>query len=314
MMTLPRALRRGDRVAIVAPSSPIEPDRLITAERLVREMGFEPVIYPSCRQEGAPAERGFLAGASDEGKAADIMEAFDDPSIAAIFCARGGSGAGRLMRLLDERVIARSPKIFAGFSDITFLHCWIAARCGWPTFHAPMPCAGCMISGDEPTRESFVRAVTCADPIGRVGAELETVTPGRARGAVIGGNIAVLCTTLGTPIEVDTRGKIVFLEDIDEKPYSVDRMLVHLLNAGKLSDAAGIVFGTFTDCEAQERYPARTVDTVIDDLIAPLGIPSVKGLDAGHGPTNLTIPFGVEAELDADAGSLSIVAPALQAI
>ncbi|MDL2263515.1 LD-carboxypeptidase [Synergistaceae bacterium OttesenSCG-928-I11] len=312
-MRLPKALTHDSRVAVLAPSSPAPAKKIDDAVQAIRSMGFEPVVYPSCT--GSTPERGYLAAESDAVKISDIHAAFSDPSVDGILCMRGGSGAGRLIRHLDATLIAANPKVFVGYSDITILHAFIARNCGFVTFHGPMATTDDIGDPASPTRASLLRALTDPAPLGAVqnpdGRPLECLSPGRATGALVGGNLAVMCTTVGTVAEIDTKEKIVLIEDVDEEPYSIDRMLNHLINAGKLVDAAGIVLGSFTRCDPPERHPDRTVGVVFRDVLAPLGIPIVSGLDVGHDKTNLTLPLGAEVRLDADLGEIAVENPAL---
>lgn len=278
-------------------------------------MGFEPILYPSCA--GPPPERGYLAAESDTVKTRDLHAAFSDPSVDGILCLRGGSGAGRLIRRLDAALIAAHPKVFIGYSDITILHAFLARHCGFATFHGPMAATDDLGDPASPTRASLLRAVTDPAPLGRVenpdGQPLVPLSPGKAAGPLAGGNLAVLCTTIGTLAEIDTKGRVVLIEDVDEEPYRVDRMLNHLINAGKLADAAGIVLGSFTRCDPPAEYPARTVDVVFRDVLRPLGIPILSGLAIGHDRTNLTLPLGLPARVDADRGEIFFESPALLA-
>lgn len=306
---LSKPLAKGSRIAVIAPSSPAPEGDLEKGLKRLETMGFAVVAGKSCC--GNTPERGYLAARSDEVKVEDIHWAFSDPSIDGIVCMRGGSGAGRLIRHLDAALIAKNPKVFVGYSDITILHTFIAAHCGFVTFHGPMATSSNLDAKTGETRRAFLRAVSDPAPLGYIqsqsadtAAKPRCLVPGTCTGELAGGNLAVLCTTIGTPAETDTRGKIVLLEDFNEEPYSVDRMLSHLLNAGKLSDAAGILLGDFTKCEPPENSNERTVDVVVQDLLLPLGIPILAGLHAGHGRTNITLPLGAEAEMDASAGTL----------
>lgn len=315
-MRLPKALSGGSRIAVIAPSSPAPEDRLEKGLDIIRGMGFEPVVGKSCTVRSP--KRGYLAADSDSLKVGDIHWAFSDDSIDGIICMRGGSGAGRLIRSLDAGLIASNPKPFVGYSDITILHSYIMRNCGFATFHGPMITTDNIEDRDSPTRKSFLRVLTDPEPLGSFeeiceNGRLDCLSPGRAEGELVGGNLCVLCTTLGTCAEVDTEGKIVLLEDIDEEPYSVDRLLSHLINAGKLSDAAGIVLGDFTDCDPPEQYPERTVRDVFEDLLTPLGIPIISGLRVGHGDVNFTVPLGVDICMDADYKKLYFKKPALLA-
>lgn len=313
MIALPRALSAGSRVALIAPSSPATDEKLERAVRGIASLGFEPVVGASCF--GATPERGYLASDCDATKIEDIHWAFSDSSIDGIICIRGGSGAGRLIRHLDAGLIASRPKVFVGYSDITILHSFIARNCGFVTFHGPMATTDDIFSDGSPTGASLLRAITDPAPLGEIGnpdvSALQCLSPGRCSGTLAGGNLALLCTTIGTIAEVDTKDKVVLIEDVDEEPYSVDRMLNHLLNAGKLADCAGIVLGSFTDCEPPEQYPSRTLDVVFRDVLLPLGVPIISGLDTGHDKINLTLPLGVEVFIDADRGKMLFPKPAL---
>lgn len=316
MRTLPPPLRERGRVAVIAPSSPSRDEDLAAGLDELREMGLEPV--PGRSLAGSTPKRGYLAAESDAVKLDDIHWAFADPSIGGILCARGGSGAGRLIRHIDARLVAANPKIFVGYSDITILHALFARRCNLLTFHGPMVTSGNLRIKPGATREAFLRALTNPSPLGEIagasGGAGVCVVPGRCRGELVGGNLAMLCTTLGTNSELSTRGKVVLIEDVDEEPYSVDRMLNHLINAGKLGDAAGILLGDFTNCEPPKKPESarcRTVRDVIEDVLVPLGRPVMGGFPAGHGEVNVTLPLGAEAEMDAEAGTLKFPRPAL---
>ena len=311
MKIFPRPLSLGARVAVIAPSSPASDESLASGLGYLREMGFEPIVGRSCR-DNVP-ERGYLAAESDAIKIDDIHWAFSDESIDGIFCMKGGSGAGRLIRYLDAALIALHPKVFVGYSDITILHSFIASQCGFVTYHGPMVTSSSLSDGNGYTRRALMRAIAeehSGDSFVAVsnpdGCTFVPVARGVASGELVGGNLAVLCTTLGTVCEVDTAGRVVLLEDVDEEPYSVDRMLNHLLNAGKLADAAGILLGEFTGCEPPEKYRRRRVEDIVRDVLVPLGIPILGGLRSGHGTHNVTLPLGACVELDADFLSLRV--------
>ena len=241
---------------------------------------------------------------------------FSDPGVAAVFCLTGGYGSPRLLEALDYGLIRRNPKIFLGYSDITGFHLAIGKKAGLVTFHGPN-----VISPLSAwTLESLRKALFTAAPVGEIGSPpeeeplapefpLHAVAPGRARGRTVGGNLTLICSTMGTPYEIETRGRILLLEDTGEAPYRIDRMLVQLKLAGKLADAAGIVFGTCTDCE-----PSRStfeinlsLSEVLDELLGGLGKPVLAGVAFGHTDEKATIPLGVEAELDAGAKKLTIL-------
>lgn len=311
---LPKTLKKGSRIALVAPSSPAPDTDIQRGLAVLRGMGFEPVVGRSCTERDP--KRGYLAGGDDAVKIDDIHSAFSDPSIDGIVCMRGGSGAGRLIRYLDVGLIAANPKVFVGYSDITILHCFIARNCGFVTFHGPMLTNDALGDLSSPVRFSFLRTLTDAAPLGILNTPPECapptcLVPGSGAGKFVGGNLCLLSTTIGTCAEIDTAGNIVFLEEVNEEPYNVDRLLNHLINAGKLIDAAGIVLGDFTDCNPPEHYPDRTVQDVIRDVLVPLGIPLLAGFNIGHGKVNLAVPLGLDAHLDATNSTLRFDKPAL---
>ncbi|MDR1916328.1 MAG: LD-carboxypeptidase [Synergistaceae bacterium] len=301
MKLWPKPLSPGSRVAVIAPSGGASEQILDESIARVSDMGFVPIEGRSCR--GSTPERGYLAAESDAIKVGDIHAYFSDSSIDGIICLKGGSGAGRLIRFLDGDLIAKNPKVFAGYSDITILHSFIALHCSFVTFHGPVA-ASSNLEDDDATRKFFLRMLTAPESphilINSDTARLSAISPGSCRGELTGGNLSMLCTTIGTAAEIDTRGRIVLIEDIGEEPYRVDRMLNHLINAGKLSDSVGILLGDFTDCNPPENYSARTVDVVARDVLAPLGIPILWGRCFGHGKTNITLPLGAVMEMDAD--------------
>ncbi len=327
-MQRPKMLKPGDTVALIAPASPMcrgkeaAPDILERARRRLHRAGFRTVV-------GAHAldVRGYLAG-RDEDRARDLMAAFADPAVDGIVCVGGGYGSPRILDLLDYDLIARHPKVFVGYSDITALHCAIGKRAGLVTFHGLMgwdlarePESGAQARAVEFTWEWFVRAVMRPEPLGPLPARapwqersLEPIVPGVARGPLVGGNLSLLVATLGTPYELDTAGKILLIEDVGEAPYRIDRMLTHLRLAGKLEGAAGFIFAEWVDCEpADPKRPTLTLRQVLADIIEPLGKPAVYGLAAGHGPGRLTLPLGATVTLDATSPAIIVEEPGVVA-
>jgi muramoyltetrapeptide carboxypeptidase len=264
---------------------------------------------------------GYLGG-TDQERLDDLHDMFRDPEVKAIFAIRGGYGSERLLDRIDYGLLRANPKIFLGYSDITCLHLAIHKRAGLVTFHGPM-----MISTfTDFTQKWFRRALFSAEPLAVVTnpAEtnqlrpvhtLRTVRPGRARGRLVGGNLSLVTRTLGTPYEIDTRGRILFIEDVDEQPYSIDGMLTQLRLAGKLDAAAGIVFGECSGCRPRDFQPSFestfSVGEVVDQILGKLAIPVLSGLTIGHTDDQLTLPLGPLASLDADKGELSIEEPAV---
>jgi muramoyltetrapeptide carboxypeptidase len=304
-------LRPGDTVALTAPSGLLkEPALLERAEALLRGFGFQVRVGASCR-----AGRGYLAG-DDALRAGDLNACFADPAVRAIVCLKGGYGVLRLLERLDYPAIARNPKALVGYSDITALHLALNQRCGLATLHGPMATSAALLEGDPYSVRSWLAALTSAVPLGFLappaGAPaLRPLAPGSARGPLAGGNLATLAATLGTPFELDARGRILFLEDIDERPYKVDRMLTQLRLAGKFRDCAGILLGDWNNCVPDPGEASLSLEEVFQDLLVPAGKPILAGFPAGHCVPNATFPLGVEAVLDAQAGTVEVVEAAL---
>lgn len=297
-------------MGVVAPASPpVDADAVTRGVAALEGMGLRVRLG-----RHALARRGYLAG-DDRERAADLMEMFLNPGVEGIVCLRGGYGSGRLLSWLDYRAISRHPKVFVGYSDITALHLAINRLAGLVTFHGPMV-AGDMGRGlTEYSAGHLRRALFDAAPLGPVANAPDaprphTIRGGRATGLLVGGNLSLVVATLGTPYSIETRGRILFLEEVGEEPYRVDRMLTHLRHSGKLAQAAGVVFGECTGCKpGRERldYPgAPSARDVVAEVLAPLGVPALFGLTIGHGTHKATLPLGVRATLDADAGTLTI--------
>lgn len=295
-MYIPKPLFPGARVALLSPASAVPEERLQPALKLVRSLGLEPVTYPSCFY----ANRDGYFAANDAQRAQDINRAFADPGIDGIWCIRGGYGAHRLLPLLDRETICKNPKWFGGYSDVTALHTYLNQVCGLETYHCTMP-------STEPEPNEFTlgwlkKALfgglsgTLGNPGGQPSA---TLVPGTARGRLCGGNLSLLAASLGTPWEIDTAGKILFLEDIGEKTYRVDSMLTQLRNAGKLDSCAGILLGAWTDCIPEIPERTLTLAEIFNQLIVPAGKPAILDIACGHCATTLSLPMGRMCRMDA---------------
>ncbi len=310
----PRRLKPGDTIGLVNPSGAIyerEPYAL-TIETLVA-LGFKV-------REGANlrARYGHFAG-TDAQRAADLNTMFADPAIDGILAVTGGSGANRILPLLDYASIARNPKFFGGFSDITALLNAINARTGLVTFHAPVGISewnefsvrhwrGAVVDAQALTlRNESDKSNTPAPREHRI----QTLRAGLARGHLVGGNLAVLSSMAGSPYLPSFDGAILFLEEINEYIYRVDRMLSTLRNAGLLGRLAGVVLGAFTNCKPGDGYGTLTLDEVFDDYFLPLNVPVYAGAMFGHIARKFTLPVGLEAEIDAAAGTLRFLQPAV---
>jgi len=313
----PRPLAPGDTIGLVSPSGPTRPGGsgstpesvALTRQRL-HEVGLRTVVAPH-----AFDTRGYLAG-TDADRAADLQAMLENPAVQGVLCIRGGYGAHRLLDRLDYGAIGRRPKVFIGYSDITALHLALYTQCGFVTFHGPM--AGAIAQSDLHDYHELLRAITRAEPLGRLvnppGAPaIETLVPGVAEGPLLGGNAALLTGLLGTrfaPEAREFRGKILFLEDLGDKLYRLDRKLAHLRLAGILNEVAGIVIG---ECKySPEPGDTLSLQHILEDHIVPLGKPAIYGLACGHGAYHLTLPIGVRARLDATERSLSIEETAVE--
>jgi muramoyltetrapeptide carboxypeptidase len=301
-MIRPNSLKPGDRLAILCGSSPTSK----TAEELMqaaRDMGFEPVLYPS-----ATARHGFLSG-EDAVRAADINAAFADETIKGIVCTRGGYGFHRILPMLNWEVIKKNPKFFGGYSDVTAMLNALNQICDMESYHMPM--VGAWGDGLDEYTGPFVKAMLFGNDIEYVnpeGAPITTLVPGVAEGPLCGGNLSLLAASLGTPYEIDTKGKILFIEEIGERPYKVDGMLTHLRNAGKFDDAAGIILGAFTDCADKEGViGGLTLEDIYRELIVPAGKPTISGVVCGHCNPTMALPMGRVFKLDAAAGTFAPV-------
>lgn len=305
-----KKLKRGDTVGLIGTSGIIPAERLEQGIEFVRSLGFNVVVGDSCR-----SKYGYLSG-TDEVRAKDINRMFKDKNIQGIFCMRGGYGAPRIMDKIDYEMVKENPKIFAGYSDITALHIAFNQKSDLVTYHSPMPSTEFYRGVDEETLKSFLENIMDdnetekSDKIGlkNLGDKnLETLVSGVAEGELIGGNLTLIASMLGTSYEIECKGKILFIEDIDEEPYRIDRMLTQLRLAGKLDDAVGIILGCFTNCEAKNPEKSLTLDQVIEDILKPLKKPMVKNFTAGHCLPTLTLPMGKRIKFNAGDRTLEIL-------
>jgi len=280
------------------------PDKLNAALESIRKFGLEPLVYPSCSKR-----HGYLAG-TDRERASDLTEAFASRAVEAVICIRGGYGAHRLLEYVDFDAIAASGKPLYGYSDITALHIEMNRR-GVVSWHTPMPGKEWLTELDDFTLQSVKAALfgpmlkELKNPIGAD--EMKAITPGKAEGIICGGNLSLVAASLGTFYEIDTKGKIIFLEEVEEAPYRIDRMLLKLRHAGKFNDCSGIVFGAFTDCEPKDPKMSLTVKDIIIELTGDIKKPVVTGFQCGHVLPTACIPLGMRVLLDADNVALRVV-------
>lgn len=297
-MRKPKGLSIGDKVALIAPSSPTAKETVDRAKSRIEDLGFNVVMGESCYES-----YGYLAG-SDELRAKDINTMFRDKEIDGIICLRGGYGASRILELLDYEMIKENPKVFVGYSDITVLHIALTQKSDLITYHGPMAASDFAGNISDFSVENFKNIVFDGDyqPIleNPDGEEVITIREGRAEGEVIGGNLCLLTNTIGTDYEIDTKDKILFIEEVGEDPYAIDRMLTQLKLSGKFEGVKGILLGDFADCvasksEYDEQLP---LIKVFENILGGLGVPCMYNFQLGHCEPVLTIPFGVKVEMD----------------
>ena len=302
-------LRAGDTIGLVAPASALTlPWELDRAQHWIRGMGLVPKLGQHVREQN-----GYLAG-TDTQRAEDYMAMVADPDVRGIFAVRGGWGGARILPLLGWDAIRADPKLLIGYSDTTALHLAIAARAGFPTIHGPNAAS----RWERESWESLWRLAFAADTplLGGVDAEQasgragRTIAGGTARGRLLGGNLTILSTLMGTPYLPSFDGEVLFLEDVNEDVYRIDRMLQQLRLAGVLGKLSGIVFGQCTRCEPEtQEQSGFTLDDILDHHLGALGIPAFAGANTGHVTNQLAMPHGAQVELDADARTLRLLEP-----
>lgn len=314
-LTRPKKLSVGDTIGIVSPSSAIfetEPYRI--AVETFEAMGLKVKLG-----EFVSNRHGHLAG-TDEERAKEFNDMFADPEIDAVIALRGGSGAARILDKLNYEVIKQNPKIFIGYSDITALHLAIFAKTGLVTFHGPLAVSTWNTFSYDIFRKIlfqgeavvFKNPKSKGDNLVQVNNRIRTITTGTAKGPLLGGNLSVLTGIMGTPyFPLDWEGKILYLEDVGEQIYAIDRMMSQLKLGGVLDQISGFVFGKCSDCNPGNGYGSFTLEEVLDHYIKPLNIPAYTGAMFGHVSDNSTIPNGIDAEINAETGTIKMLMPAV---
>ena len=301
----PKRLVAGARIGIVNPSYWLEPDRMQRAVTVFEELGYELVLGKSTglrnnQCAGTPSER-----------AADIMAMFEDSTIDAIICARGGYGGNRVLPLLDYDIIRKNPKIFIGYSDITGYLTSFAQKTGLITFHGPM----LTTYGTKTIQynlDNFQQVLSGQDEIrirSTPACQARTLKPGVARGPLWGGNLTLVIERLGTKDQIDTSGSILFLEDIDEKLYAFDRMMLHLKSSGSLDQIRGLVIGEMLEMGDSKTPFGKTIDEIVLDVCSDLDIPIISNFPCGHGDYQATLPVSHVVEIHADQEDPHILIP-----
>ncbi|HUB01202.1 MAG TPA: LD-carboxypeptidase [Terriglobales bacterium] len=300
----PPALRRGDRVGIVAPASNIKRELLEAGCDSLRAAGYEPFCLPSI------LDRDLYFAGSVERRTRELEEMFVREDVRAIVCARGGYGANYLLNAVDIRKIAAHPKIFVGYSDLTTLLTWFTDKAGFVTFHGPMVAKDFALT-DGVDFASLRNALEGSGSWQVENSGAKPLIEGEAEGILYGGCLSLLVAALGTPYDIQTTGTILFLEDVAAKPFQIDRMLMQLKLACKLDDVCGLVFGEMMDCH-QGNDQDYTLEEVVLRVVGDLGIPVAFGMRSGHtSRANITLPFGVHAKLEVEREvRLQILEPA----
>ncbi len=306
----PQALLPGDTIALVAPAGPPAAEQIARAAANLEKRGYRTKVFAD-----PASKRGYLA-AGDAARAESLNRAFRDPEVRAILCLRGGYGSPRILDRIDYAALTAQPKILIGYSDITALLLAVRKRTGLVCFHGPMGREWSQGNGPSPFTEKYFwpafseRSQLFADWGGarpRGARPLAALAPGVAEGVLTGGNLSLVCALLGTPFEIDANGAILFLEEVSEKPFRIDRMLNQLRLSGKLAAARGVLLGVFEGCETGDSEESLSLSEVFSDYLIPLGVPVLAGYPAGHTGDSATLPLGVRVRLDADAKTLSVL-------
>ncbi len=310
----PPRLKPGDTVGLVSPASITYDTELIDImSEVLTALELKMKLDPRALNRW-----GYFAG-SDEERAAAINEMFADPEVDAIIALHGGWGSARVLPFLNYERIARNPKIFMGYSDITALLVALYARSGLVTFHGPTGNSTWNRYSADFVRQMLFAGETIrmenpkdlGDNLAQVKDRIRTITPGTARGRLVGGNLTVLSSIIGSEYLPDWKGHILFLEDINEEVYRIDRMMTQLKLAGVLDKLSAFVFGKCTDCEVGSGYSSFTLEEVLTNHLKPLGIPAFHGAMIGHIKDKFTVPLGVEVEIDAVRGTITMLEPAV---
>lgn len=304
-MIFPPKLRKGDTILLVSPSSPLKAEEPVERiARAVEEQGYRVRIGASCRERTACG----YAAASAATRARDINMAFADPAVKGIWCTRGGSTSARILPLLDYDLIRANPKPFLGFSDVTSLHMAIQQRCSLVTYHGPTANRLLQFEKTDWSWGSLAAvlgmedALTITNPPGE---EIYSLRPGTACGELIGGNMSLVTASLGTPWEIDAVGRVLYLEDVGEAVYALERMLTQLMYAGVLDRAAAVVLGPFTSCRNAYREEYGP-EALLRDFFADYPKPVIANVRSGHCMPMVTLPMGACCRVDGDHGTLTV--------
>lgn len=296
-MIKPQGLKKGDRIGIIAPSSPVLTEKIEPSIKAAEDMGFQVILG-----ESVIRRRRYLAG-RDEVRALDINDMFRNKNIKGIFAIRGGYGAGRILNMLDYEMIKNNPKVFAGYSDITALHIALNKECSLITFHAPMLSSEFIKDCDEYTYKDFMKNIFLSGSEEEkienpVDSPIKVMNKGICEGMLTGGNLSVITSLIGTKYEIDTKGKILFLEEVSEEPYKIDRMLNQLSMTGKLQEASGIILGQFVKCGIEQNSYELT--KTVCDYLKNYNKPVIYNVMCGHKRPTMTLQMGGMYKIDND--------------
>lgn len=298
-MKYPSKLKDGATIGLVSPSSPIPAERVGLCRKVLEDMGF----HVKLSDNHADSKGGYMAG-DEKLRAAWINKMFGDSEVDAVFCVRGGDGATRIIPYIDTEMIRKNPKVFVGYSDITCLHLLFNQTCGLVTFHGPMVSSNMVDHFDPESKKAFFDCINADREYvyqPPEGYPLKPLKDGRAFGPMTGGNLTLMAASLGTPYEMDTKGRIILIEEIGEHMGNVDRHIYQLKNAGKFKEAAGILIGQFSDCTGEEPYG---IEDIIMDATEGLHLPIMSNIQSGHGFPMINLPMGAFCEINTQRRSL----------
>lgn len=307
----PKRLKQNDTIALIAPGSYISQNELNNSIKNIEGLGFKTVYRNSILEKS-----GYFAG-EDKKRADELIEMFSRKDVDGIFCVRGGYGCARILPLLDYEIIKNNPKVLIGYSDVTALLYGIYSKTGLVCFHGPVGISTFNEFSVMYLKNTLIYPHENLELISEPeeGTSPVVISSGKAEGELIGGNLSIVVSMIGTSYDVDYKDKIVFLEETGEEPYRVDRMLTQMIQSGKFDNAAGIAMGIFEKCEPKEKEPAFSSSfslmEVLFDRLSGLGIPVIYGLSFGHIKNKFTLPFGIKSELNADNHTLSLLEKAV---
>lgn len=300
-MRYPEKLKQGDTVGLICPSSAITTEKIGQCVKTMESLGYKVKTADNLDTDYA----GYMAG-TGKVRGEWINKMFADPEVKAIFCIRGGDGSSRVMEHLDYDLIRKNPKIFVGYSDVTNLHLALTQNCDLVTFHGPMVSSNIVSDFDEETRNSLYKAIEADKEYefeNPAGFDIQVLKEGKAAGRLTGGNLSVLSASIGTPYEMDTKGKILFIEEVCEPMSKIEKWTYHLRNAGKLNDCAGIILGQFTKV-VNDECPEYDVIQCMTDIFEGLDIPVIYNVQSGHGKPMMTLPMGALCTIDTQTGKI----------